>query len=38
MVTQAPEDPDEPPVCAFCRTRARLVDHPVELHLVEREP
>jgi hypothetical protein len=25
MVTQAPEDPDEAPVCAFCRTRARLV-------------
>jgi uncharacterized protein (TIGR00269 family) len=26
MVTQAPEDPGEAPVCAFCRTRARLVD------------
>jgi uncharacterized protein (TIGR00269 family) len=25
MVTQAPEDPDAEPVCAFCRTRARLV-------------
>jgi uncharacterized protein (TIGR00269 family) len=24
MVTQAPKDPDETPVCAFCRTRARL--------------
>jgi uncharacterized protein (TIGR00269 family) len=26
MVTQAPKDPDEPPVCAFCRSRARLVE------------
>jgi tRNA-5-methyluridine54 2-sulfurtransferase len=25
MVTQAPDDPSEAPVCAFCRTRARLV-------------
>jgi uncharacterized protein (TIGR00269 family) len=25
MVTQAPDDPAEEPVCAFCRTRARLV-------------
>jgi uncharacterized protein (TIGR00269 family) len=25
MVTQAPDDPAEAPVCAFCRTRARLV-------------
>ncbi len=25
MVTQAPADPSEAPVCAFCRTRARLV-------------
>jgi tRNA-5-methyluridine54 2-sulfurtransferase len=25
MVTQAPSDPASEPVCAFCRTRARLV-------------
>jgi len=26
MVTQAPEDPDAVPVCAFCRSRERLLD------------
>jgi hypothetical protein len=25
MVTQAPDDPAEEPVCAFCRSKARLV-------------
>jgi hypothetical protein len=25
MTTQAPEDPAEAPVCAFCRSKARLV-------------
>jgi hypothetical protein len=25
MVTQSPEDPDAVPVCAFCRSRERLL-------------
>jgi tRNA(Ile)-lysidine synthase TilS/MesJ len=25
MTTQAPDDPAEPPVCAFCRSKDRLV-------------
>ncbi len=33
MVTQAPADPAEAPVCAFCRSRARLL----RLPLVERQ-
>ncbi len=30
MVTQAPDDPAEAPICAFCRTRARLVERLAE--------
>jgi uncharacterized protein (TIGR00269 family) len=35
MVTQQPDDPDEAPVCAFCRTRARLVAPERALPLVQ---